>query len=159
MLGIGTTVFKPEFDDVRPFRDWQERLGVHLISGMDEFVRRRSRHAAQLAEAVASSAGWKVGPWSDGPLRLPIYAPSRHARDQAIALLHGLGVSAGALYPGTLLDIPALGTHIVGATEKFPGAREIADRLLTLPVYPTLAETDIEWIGRAFVTAAREAGR
>jgi dTDP-4-amino-4,6-dideoxygalactose transaminase len=158
-LGIGSTAFEPEFDDTRPFRDWQDRLGVHLLAGMDELVRRRTRHAAQLAEIVASVAGWKVGPWSDGPLRLPVYAPSHHSRDRAIDILPRLGVSAGALYPGTLQDIPALRPHIVGAAMEFPGAREIADRLLTLPVYPTLTEPDIERIGRAFVTAAREAGR
>lgn len=158
-LGIGSTVFDPAFDDARPFRGWQDRLGVQLLEGMEALAKKRSRHAARLADAVASKPGWRVGPWSDGPLRLPAYAPSRHARDRAIAALRGLGVSANPLYPGTLLDIPALRTHLVGTTSEFPGAREIADRLLTLPVYPTLADADVERIGRAFLTAAREAGR
>jgi dTDP-4-amino-4,6-dideoxygalactose transaminase len=159
MLGVGSTVFDPRFDDARPFREWQGRLGVHLLAGMDELVRGRSRHAAQLAETVAAVPGWKVGPWSDGPLRLPVYAPSRPSRDGAIDVLRGLGVSASTLYPGTLLDIPELREQIAGAAEGFQGAREIADRLLTLPVYPTLTQADIEQIGRAFVAAAREAGR
>ncbi len=34
------------------------------------------------------------------------------------------------------------------------GARQIADRLLALPVYPTLSDADVERIGTAFVTAA-----
>ena len=152
-LGIGATVYDPSFDAERPFHRWQERLGVRLIPKMDELQRRRARHAARLAEVVRRAKGWTVGPLTGGPLRLPIYAPDRAARDGAVTLLRKRGVSASALYPGTLLDIPALRPHLSDASVHIAGAREIADRLLALPVYPTLVDTDIDRIGAAFAAA------
>lgn len=159
MLGVGRTVFDPRFDDARPFREWQDRLGAQLLAKMDDLIHRRSRHAAQLADLVGSLPGWTVGPWSDGPLRLPVFAPSRGSRDRTIDALGALGVSASTMYPGTLLDIPELRPHLVGASAECRGAREIADRLLTLPVYPTLSTSDLDRVGRALLAAAREAGR
>jgi dTDP-4-amino-4,6-dideoxygalactose transaminase len=59
------------------------------------------------------------------------------------------------MYPGTLLDVPALRPHVVNADAPVPGARELADRLFTLPVYPALTAPEVERIGRAFAEAAR----
>lgn len=153
--GVGSTVFDPLFDGKRPFWDWQDRLGSKLLERMDELLQRRSRHAAQLASVVDSVQGWEVGPWSQAPLRLPVYATDRAIRDRMLTVLRRLGVAASALYPGTLLEIPALRPHLVGDVGSFPGAQEISDRLLTLPVYPTLTSADVEHIGRAFLRAAR----
>lgn len=156
-LGVGRTVFDPEFDDTRSFLGWQDRLGVRLLTVMEDLSRARSRNAAHLADFVGSIPKWRVGPWSEGPLRLPVYAPSRSTRDRTIGLLRSRGVAAGALYPGTLMDIPALYPHLTGDQAEFLGAQEIADRLLTLPVYPTLRAADIHRIGRDFAVSAKEA--
>ena len=153
-LGIGATVYDPSVDLKRPFRRWQERLGNCLLPRMDALQARRAGHAARLAQVVAECRGWSVGPWTVGPIRLPVYAPDRTTRDAVVTRLRGLGVTASALYPGTLLDIPELRAHLSQPPESLSGARQIADRLLALPVYPTLSEADIERIGAAFVTAA-----
>ena len=63
-------------------------------------------------------------------------------------------MTASALYPGTLLDIPALRAHLARPPASVAGAREIAERLLALPVYPTLSERDVARIGAAFAAAA-----
>jgi dTDP-4-amino-4,6-dideoxygalactose transaminase len=153
-LGIGATVYDPAIDATRPFRRWQERLGARLLPRMEVLQGRRADHAARLAEIVSECRGWTVGPWSGGPIRLPVYAPDRATRDAAVARLRRLGVTASALYPGTLLEIPALRAHLARPPASVTGAREIADRLLALPVYPTLGERDVARIGAAFASAA-----
>jgi dTDP-4-amino-4,6-dideoxygalactose transaminase len=54
------------------------------------------------------------------------------------------------MYPGSLADIPALRAHLANPGADFPGARAIASRLLTLPVYPTLTEPEVRRIAAAF---------
>ena len=110
-------------------------------------------------QVVSECRGWSLGPWTGGPIRLPVCAPDRATRDATVTSLRRLGVTASALYPGTLLDIPELRPHITHAPERMFGAREIADRLLALPVYPTLSDADVERIGTAFVTAVEVSGR
>lgn len=153
-LRIGATVYDPSLDAARPFRHWQERLGAHLLTRMEALQGRRAAHAMQLAEVVSGCHGWTVGPWSGGPIRLPVFAPDRATRDAAVRRLRRLGVTASALYPGTLLDIPALRDHLARPPASVAGAREIAERLLALPVYPTLSEREVSRIGAAFAVAA-----
>ncbi len=157
-LGVGATVYDPAIDAARPFHLWQERLGARLLPRMDTLQAQRAERAARLAAAVPAGRGWTVGTWSGGPIRLPVHAPDRATRDAALAGLRRRGVAASALYPGTLLDIPALRSLLVNRPERAPGAQEIADRLLTLPVYPTLDERDVERIEAAFAATVRNLG-
>jgi dTDP-4-amino-4,6-dideoxygalactose transaminase len=92
-----------------------------------------------------------------GPLRLPLLAATRPLRDGLIAALRRRGVAASALYPGTLADIRPLRPYLVGPDRVFSGARELADRLLTLPSYPGLTDGQIDWIARSLRQSATEA--
>jgi dTDP-4-amino-4,6-dideoxygalactose transaminase len=157
-LGIGTTIYDPAIDPASPFYHWQERLGARLLRRMDEFQAHRAEHAARLAAAVPPGRGWSVGPWTGGPIRLPLLAPDRATRDAVLAGMRRRGVAASALYPGTLLEIPALRPHLADPPERVPGAREIADRLLALPVYPTLGARDAARVAEAFVAAVKAEG-
>jgi dTDP-4-amino-4,6-dideoxygalactose transaminase len=53
------------------------------------------------------------------------------------------------MYPAPLGGIPELREHLVNPGEPMPGADEIASRLFTLPVYPTLSARDVEHIARS----------
>lgn len=160
-LGVGRTVYDPAFpaDDALPA--WQERLGLELLPRMDALVARRTAHAARLAAALDGLDGWSVpAPGrAPGPLRFPLLAPSRATRDAVLAALARLGVAGSAMYPGTLGDIPELAPHVAGGDADLPGARAIADRLLTLPCYPSLSEAAIDRVAATFRRAVREAGR
>jgi dTDP-4-amino-4,6-dideoxygalactose transaminase len=81
-------------------------------------------------------------------------APTRAARDAAVSALRRRGVAASVLYPGTIDEIPDLRPHLAGVPNHLPGAREIAARLLTLPVYPTLSEDEVSLVGDAFEAIA-----
>ncbi len=151
-LGIGTTEYDPHFG-TRAFAAWQARLGVALLARRAQLVAARSAAATRLAHAAAAKPGWSVpdGIAAAGPLRLPLLADSRARRDAALATLRSAGVAASAMYPGTLRDIPELRPHLVDDGADTPGARSLADALLTLPVYPGLDEAALSAIEGALV--------
>lgn len=155
-LGIGTTEYDPGFDRTRKFHDWQGALGTDLLASLGELSQARSRAAARIGQAASSCQGWRLPApaLGEGPIRCPVLAPSRLERDRVIKELRRLGVSASPMYPGTILDIPAIAPHLANPAERAPGARTLADRLLTLPVYPGLREQDLQRICSAFVEAA-----
>ncbi|MFZ1629860.1 MAG: hypothetical protein WAV70_13110, partial [Anaerolineae bacterium] len=83
-------------------------------------------------------------------LRLPLLARSPAQRAVLIARLRRAGIGAGRLYGHTLAEIlrrpfPAalLGPTAVNLSDDFPGATEIAQRLLTLPTHPYMRESDL----------------
>jgi dTDP-4-amino-4,6-dideoxygalactose transaminase len=156
-LGIGETVYEPGFDASPRMWSWQERLGSRVVDALPALRARRRDNARRIAEHVRRARGFSLPalPHDDGPLRLPVLAPSRATRERMLRELAARGVSASAMYPGTLLDVAALRPRVVNPDAPIPGARELADRLLTLPVYPTLAESEVERIARAFEEAAR----
>ncbi len=149
-LGIGATVYDPGFDAASPPRAWRDRLGARLIASLPELAAERTRNAVRLLErAPILGKGWR---WTsaaraEGPLRLPVLAPSRSARDAAIRELRASGVAASPMYPGTIAEIAELRPHLVNPEEPLPGARFLADRLLTLPTYPGLDPGDLARIG------------
>jgi dTDP-4-amino-4,6-dideoxygalactose transaminase len=159
-LGIGVTTYDPEFD-AAPLRRWQAALGVRLLDELPRFVAARGRNATRLAARVETLAGLRLPRPARGigPLRLPVLAPSRRVRDELLPALRRLGVGASALYPGTLADVPRLRPRLVASGGGFPGARELADRLFTLPVYPGLSERDLDAVAGALERALAEVAR
>jgi dTDP-4-amino-4,6-dideoxygalactose transaminase len=159
-LEIGSTVYDPLFPADAPFRAWQDRLGRRVVAELEALTEARTRNASALAEAVESSGRWRLPAAArmPGPLRLPVLAPSRPARDEVIARLRRLGVGASAMYPGTLADIPALREHLTNPDEPIPGARELADTLLTLPCHPGLGPRGLIRVRESFERASRDAG-
>nr|NIM61293.1 hypothetical protein [Acidobacteriota bacterium]NIQ83598.1 hypothetical protein [Acidobacteriota bacterium] len=139
-----------------PLYRWQARLGARLLAESQAADERRAHHARRLIRAVARCAGWTVpaaAAIAAGPLRLPLLAPGRVARDRTRARLLRMGVDASVMYPATINRIPGIGPHLAGSATT-GGAQQLVDRLLTLPTYPTLAGGDLRRIEDAFVSAA-----
>jgi dTDP-4-amino-4,6-dideoxygalactose transaminase len=143
-LGIGTTVYDPSFETAAPHLAWRDRLGVGLMGSLTGLAAERTGNAAVLAERAAGLRGWRLtaAAKAEGPLRLPLLAPSHDARDSALARLRRAGVAASPMYPGTIAEIPALRPHLANPEATIPGAAMLAACLITLPVYPgmTLAQ-------------------
>jgi dTDP-4-amino-4,6-dideoxygalactose transaminase len=160
-LGIGATVYDPAFDVGSPFRRWQGGLGARLLDALPRLERERTGNAQRLAARLEGCGAAAVGLPGVGcrgaMLRFPLLAPSRATREALVSSLRRRGVAASTLYPGTLEDIDALRPHRRGPGRALAGARSLAERLLTLPVYPGLRERDLDAIGRALVAACREA--
>jgi dTDP-4-amino-4,6-dideoxygalactose transaminase len=155
-LGIGTTVYDPGFDVSFPFPRWQAALGVRVLPFLPEWNEGRTRHAREVLAGFSETRGWTVPLPARGkaPIRLPLLAPSFEERARAMAAFEQRGISATPMYPAPLGAIPELRQHLVNPGEAMPGADEIASRLFTLPVYPTLAARDVGHIAKTLVEIA-----
>ncbi|RME21210.1 MAG: hypothetical protein D6800_12325 [Candidatus Zixiibacteriota bacterium] len=146
MLGLGKTVYDPEFD-VTGLSEFQQRLAGRLWPSLEQFNRHRSETSGVIAEALIADGRFEVPGFSGKPalpyLRLPVLAPDRDYRDRAIAALRKVGITATAMYPGVIADIRPLQPHLVGTDSDFSGARAVVDRLFTLPVHPLVTESDV----------------
>jgi dTDP-4-amino-4,6-dideoxygalactose transaminase len=160
-LGVGKTVYDPAFLEARGLHAWQRRLGVRLLERLPALSASRRANAERLAALVRALPGWRIpGPAQfSGPIRLGVLAPDPATRSRVVADLRRDGIGASALYPGTLADIPELTPHLAGTTGNLPGAREVASRLMTLPVYPGLSQQELGRIGAAVEAAATSIGR
>jgi dTDP-4-amino-4,6-dideoxygalactose transaminase len=130
--------------------DIQAAMGIHQLARVDEFLARRDEIWARYQEAFA-----------DLPVELP--APdeegSRHARhlytvlvdsrrsgisrDDFMAALHRQNIGTGVHYRGVHLHPyyqRELGVH----AHTFPNATLISDRTVSLPMGPSLTDTDVD---------------
>jgi dTDP-4-amino-4,6-dideoxygalactose transaminase len=75
-------------------------------------------------------------------LRFPIFAKSRGERERlhVSSQLSGLGVAIA--YPSPVSDIPEVRAASFAARKSFPAARDVVDRLLTIPTHELLSERD-----------------
>lgn len=139
-LHVGETVFDPEFP--RGSIDGSSLcLAADALLRFDDDTRERRARADSLAgriEAEARFTALRARPGDEGAYpRLALLAPTREARDAALAALRDLG--ATRQYPASLDEVPALGRHLVGRAD-YPGAHRLCDRLLTLPTHRGLGE-------------------
>ena len=76
-------------------------------------------------------------------LRFPLLLQDSAHRQTALRLLDEAGLGASASYPRALLDVPELQPFLAPGVEDTPGARQIAERLLTLPTHAYVTDGDV----------------
>jgi dTDP-4-amino-4,6-dideoxygalactose transaminase len=115
----------------------------------------RARNAARLVAAAAAAGERTFAPPAGchaGWLRLPILGRGRRAE---IGAARALGVMPG--YPRPLCDLPGFAERCIDAGDGFPGARELAEALYTIPTHSLLSEGDLRrletWLAGAPVPA------
>jgi len=118
-------------------------------------VRRRNAERLMLALRNDGSSGLQAIAREPGAnpsyLRLPVLAPADRrgmTRDRRAARL-GIAPS----YPRPLSKLPEFAPRCGNAGEPFPGARELADRLCTLPTHGGLDDSDVTELERWIHTA------
>ena len=77
---------------------------------------------------------------SPGYLRFPVLVPSKLAHEVRRGRGRALGVMPG--YPEPLTDLKPFADRCVNARAAFPGARLLADRLITLPTHSLVTRGD-----------------
>jgi dTDP-4-amino-4,6-dideoxygalactose transaminase len=103
----------------------------------------RRANAATLLAAVPAGLE-PVRPPDDavpGYLRLPVIADAEWARRARTTEAHALGIMPG--YPRALCDLPGFADRVRNRDAEFPGARLLAERLVTLPVHSRLTPADL----------------
>lgn len=159
-LNIGASIFDPSFQrgELSRFRAGLAYAAVPLLDRANAY---RIRIAGRYYQMLASFSS--VHPVLPQPESVPIYLrfpvlPSAEGRNQLQALMRTqhrqakkLGISRG--FPLPLNAVPALRLHLAKPEDSFPGARFLAENLITLPTHDQVREHDLVSIAR-FLAAA-----
>jgi dTDP-4-amino-4,6-dideoxygalactose transaminase len=136
-LGLGRTVFPTE-------------IPLKRLSGMQAGLlwnwRRRLRGSNQARAATAAyfrrhlslerARADEAHPY----LRLPVVAANAGEKDRLFALSQKRGLGLALAYPTPINEIPEIRSAFDG--QRFPTARTVSERLLTLPTHPWVSERD-----------------
>ncbi|MEP6995634.1 MAG: DegT/DnrJ/EryC1/StrS aminotransferase family protein [Acidobacteriota bacterium] len=129
--------------------DIQAALGLHQLKRLDSFIAERTRMAARYDEAFRGVAGLIL------PQRVPY--PSRHAwhlytplvdidrltisRDRFMAELNRRNIGAGLHYTAAH-EFHYYAQRFGWKPEDYPEAHFVSERIVSLPLFPGLAEED-----------------
>src|SRR6185295_11674869 len=135
-LALGTTVFP-------------KQIPLKRLSGMQAGLlrnwRRRLAGSNQVRAATAAyfSRQLSLRRASDGAhpyLRLPIVAANAAEKDRLFALSQKRGLGLALAYPTPINEIPEIRSAFDG--QRFPTARTVSERLLTLPTHHWVSDRD-----------------
>jgi len=142
-LHLGETVYKPP----RPISAASRAACAVLCESWELAAREsrvRARYARRFLEALHGLAGFTPIRTNEaaqpGYVRLPLRYRHRDNRQQALESGRRLGIAR--TYPRVLADLAELTTQCVNRSDPFPGARRLAEELITLPVHSLLTERD-----------------
>ena len=142
--------------------DLQAALGVHQLAKLDRFIAQRARLARRYDEALADVPEVRaLG---------PVSYPHRHAhhlyavrlaterlavdRDGFMAELQSMGVHTG-LHFTAVHELTYYRKHLGEFSAELPVATDVSGRIVSLPLYPALADEDQEHVVDAVRRLAR----
>ncbi|MGQ0554980.1 MAG: DegT/DnrJ/EryC1/StrS family aminotransferase [Nitrospiraceae bacterium] len=140
-LGLGETVFYQDFPLQR-----LHSMKIALLTSWKTRLERSNMIRADIAQRwiralalpiVATGSGQQI-PW----LRLPVLTSTPEDKRSVCRSAQEQGFGISSLYPAPISDIPELRSQFV--RQNFPGARTLAERLVTLPTHEYVCERDIE---------------
>ncbi|MBC2714563.1 MAG: DegT/DnrJ/EryC1/StrS aminotransferase family protein [Desulfobacteraceae bacterium] len=132
-LGLGRTVYDPSFD-VTDMPQLYQRFGAATL---DELVL-LNLHRSDIAEIYHSYLSDKKDSRLTGNMPACVRYPLLVQNQGAAQRLARYGVRQ--FYPLALCDLLPLRHRLAGNAEMTPGAREIANRLITLPTHSAVNE-------------------
>ena len=151
-LGLGETVYRPAGEPGHLSRS-AALMVERTLARIDRDRVRRAGRADWYVDRLRGVAGVQlVHPVSEaepGYLRFPILVPASGASSRAPAPHLGVVWS----YPRPLRDEPAIAAVLKSGEPQTPGAREVCERLFTLPTHTAVsdavAERVVEWVKRS----------
>jgi dTDP-4-amino-4,6-dideoxygalactose transaminase len=150
MLQLGETLYHAP-TPVRGLRTASARILLHTMPLAQSEAQVRRTHAARLIRSLGERRDGVVPAIADGGeagwLRLPVHGHARAAAGEGTDVL---GIMPG--YPYPLNDLAMLQPHLDNGGETFAGARELTQRLWTLPTHSHLGDRDLgalaSWLER-----------
>jgi len=135
-LKLGETIFYRDFPIKKlsglkgaSMRKWKERL--------ERSQQERTKNGSYFIKSLRANTlrGGEL-PY----LRLPVLVESVEKRDRIYSLSRERGLGLSFMYPTAINEIKEIKADFEG--EAFPAAKEIAERLLTIPVHGLLSDRD-----------------
>ena len=151
-LRLGETIFRPPHPPTAIAAAAVAAAWAGADPAIAEAQVRRER-AARLVrdtEKVGIRTPRVPGGAVPGYLRLPIVCSAQRRAHAEGRATRRLGIMPG--YPCALTDLPGFGDRVLNRRDRFPGARELAARLVTLPTHGGLTDRDL-WRVEAWLAA------
>lgn len=147
-LNLGANVFHPDFRIAR-LSNLSAEVGRRAFLSLDPYNEIRIRNARLLNQNLCHNDSLRIPkPFVAGKsvhLRFPIVFPRKEVRRRVFWILRRRRLGASRSYPAPLNEIPAFRKYL-HAEDDYPGAKFVADRILTLPTHPYVTEQDVEKI-------------
>lgn len=148
-LGLGDSRFDPSFA-LAQLSAFQARLAGQVFPLFEKYNRIRQNNAHRLQSGIEGVEGIEVPRPVAGAsavyLRFPILVRDRTHRSRLLKQLRRAGIGASPSYPTAIADIPGIGRHLAENQQPCPGARSIAERIITLPTHPYVTAADVDRI-------------
>jgi perosamine synthetase len=141
-LKLGETHFATDFP-IRRLSPFQAGLTKGWMTKIGDLWKTRLVNIGEIAGHGITPDGYKKSPFP-GLIRFPVMLKDADTKKKVLqkSVETGLGIADG--YPDSIDGIGELGYKYEG--KGFPGAKEIAKRLVTLPVHPFVKSGDIQRI-------------
>jgi perosamine synthetase len=147
-LNLSANVFDPDFRIAR-LSNVNAEVGRRAFLSLDPYNEIRIRNARLLNHNLCHNESLRIPkPLVGGQpvyLRFPIVFPKQEVRRRVSWILRRRRLGASRSYLTPLNEIPAFRKYLY-AEDNYPGAKFVADRILTLPTHPYVNEYDIEKI-------------
>ena len=145
-LKLGETVYDENFT-ITGLSHIQIAAGSVLFHKLKEFNRKREENARLIAESIADDGRYIIPGYTTehcpAYLRLPVLAENRAERDRVMKLLKKNNISTSTMYPDIIRNISIIESRLASDDRAFPGARQVVERLFTLPTHPYVRKRDI----------------
>jgi dTDP-4-amino-4,6-dideoxygalactose transaminase len=145
-LNLGAHVFDPDFRITR-LSNMNAEVGRRAFLSLDRYNEIRIRNAGLLNHHLCENEWLSIPkPMAVGQsvyLRFPILFQKEETRRRVFRGLSRRGLGASRSYPTPLNEIPGFKLYL-SADGDYPGAKFVADRILTLPTHPYVNEYDIQ---------------
>ena len=141
--------------------DIQAAMGVAQMRKLPGILERRRALASHMSSRLADIPGIRL-PVTE-PSAEPTYQsyvimlPTAEGREDTITALRDLGIESTIGTYGLHLE-PYFGRTVGTRSSDLPNATEAALRSLTLPLYPSMAEADIDRVAESLAVALRGVG-
>ena len=116
------------------------------LGHIEDWNRARNAHALKYSELLAGVGQVRCPQLRPGTFHIfHLYVIRAERRDDLAAFLKTKGVATGIHYPTALPLLPAY-RHLKLAASDYPVAAECQDQILSLPMYPELADEQIAYV-------------
>jgi dTDP-4-amino-4,6-dideoxygalactose transaminase len=130
--------------------DIHAAIGRVQLTKLAAWTAKRQANAAFLSENIEGVVTPPTAPWATHVFHQYTIRVVDHDRDRFAEELAARGVGSGVYYPTPIHRLPSFGLDL-----DLPGTELAASQVLSLPVYPSLSDAELETIATAVNEVAK----